>query len=145
MNRLEAYYGAGLSITRTALPSERGMVRGRHRVSSIVSPVAMRRRSAGATADLGERRVSGLEVAAAPREQRRRRLDLHLDAARRLAAVDDQQVVRLAARDGEQRGLDLGGIEVDALDDQHVVARALDARDARPRCGRTGTARGRAW
>jgi len=58
---------------------------------------------------------------------------LHLDLEPRQGrcAVDDELVVGRQLVDGEQGPLDLGGIEVDALDDEHVIRTPLDARHSR--------------
>src|SRR6266478_3772040 len=69
--------------------------------------------------------------AAAPGDQLGRRLDLDLEPGQGRRAIDDHLVVRRQLLDGEQGSFDLRGIEVDALDDEHVVRAALDARHPR--------------
>ena len=43
-------------------------------------------------------------------------------------AFDDQAVVRRRPFDAQQQLLDVGGVDVDAADDQHVVVAAAQAR-----------------
>ena len=56
------------------------------------------------------------------------RLDFHLDFqfVHRLRAGDDQLVVRFDAFDGEQNAFDLRREEVNAADDEHVIAAAAN-------------------
>ena len=131
------------STTRTALPSERGIVCGRDQASArrrarwpSRSRSATRRRSA---TERGMRRPRSRRSApAAPAAGS----TCTSSRASVLERSTTQLVVRLPAPSiAEQRRLDLGGIEVHALDDQHVVRAPLDARDARARCGRSGRAR----
>src|SRR5438552_583965 len=61
-------------------------------------------------------------------DQLGRRLDLDLEPRQRGGAVDHEVVVRHELLDAQERALDLGGIEVHALDHQHVVRAALDPR-----------------
>jgi hypothetical protein len=57
-------------------------------------------------------------------------LDLDVDLVERAGAGDLDEVVRRGALDPQQRLLDLGGEDVDAADDQHVVGAPGDAAHA---------------
>src|SRR5207342_1867029 len=59
------------------------------------------------------------------------RLALHGELVHHALAVDDELIVRRNVRNGEQRVLDVGGVDVDAAHDDHVVAPALQAVDPR--------------
>ena len=57
----------------------------------------------------------------------RGRLALSVSSSSAPGPLDDQPVVRRGALDAQQHVLDLGGVEVDSADDQHVVVAAAQA------------------
>ena len=63
-------------------------------------------------------------------EHLRRHFDLHFHLVQAVLARQHDLVMRQRAFDLQQRGFDLRGEDVDAADDEHVVAAPADAPDA---------------
>ena len=104
------------SMTRAALPALRGSAPAGTSSTSI--PIPVRSRSASCTR---ARRSSEPASAASQRT---------LTSSDAPGPLDGQLVVRRDALDPEQDVLDLRGIDVDAAQDQHVVAAAVDRAHA---------------
>ena len=103
------------------MPSLRGISPGALTCTVTVTPIRSRIACWIVVAS-GDRVGAGLD-----------RLAADGDLVERLRALDHELVVRRDARLGEQDVLDLGRVEVDAADDQHVVAAAADRAHARER------------
>src|SRR5262250_1131561 len=91
----------------------------------------------GAPPERRDLRMVGGEAAAA-RDQRGRGLHLDLEPRQGRRAIDDELIVGCQLLEREQGPLDLGRIEIDAPDDEHVVRAALDA--GHPRRGAAAAA-----
>ena len=118
----DLFAGLRRSITRCALPSLRGMLAGRTSVTCTRKPTTVRWnaacvRAASPGAPILSLKVSGVtstctSIWSSP------------------WAREDDLIMRQRAFDPQQRGLDLRGEDVDAADDEHVVAAPADAPHA---------------